>query len=177
IVITGIDTCAYVYNEAYYHACCIKCLLKVAETYLVIPTCLVISNIWCEERHLICGGGYADICKGHINHSDVCLKVLRLFTNGDTKPREDVRKEFCCEVLVWRNLNHPNVLSFIGINEDLFYLSFCLISPWMNDSNLISFLAKHPEHNRMQCIVEVENGLHYLHSHKPQVIHADIQEV
>ncbi|KAK0188288.1 kinase-like domain-containing protein [Armillaria mellea] len=170
-----IDTRAYVYNEAYYRARCIKCLLKVAETYLVIPTCLVISNIRCDARHPICGGGYADIYKGRINHSDVCLKVLRIFADGDTKPREDVKKEFCREVLVWRNLNHPNVVPFIGINDDLFYPSFCLISPWMNDGNLISFLAKNPGHNRVQCIKEVANGLHYLHSHEPQVIHADIR--
>ncbi|KAK0215153.1 kinase-like domain-containing protein, partial [Armillaria fumosa] len=111
------------------------------------------------------------------NNSDVCLKVLRIFADGDIKPREDVKKEFCREVLVWRNLNHGNAVPFIGINDDLFNPSFCLISPWMNGGNVISFLAKHPEHNRMQCIKEVANGLHYLHSHEPQVIHADIRGV
>ncbi|KAK0431865.1 kinase-like domain-containing protein [Armillaria borealis] len=106
---------------------------------------------------------------------DVCLKVLRIFTNGEMKPRGDIRKDFCREVLVWRNLEHPNVLRFIGVNDDLFYPSFCLISPWMKNGNIISFLSQNPGHDRMQCIREVANGLHYLHSHDPPVVHADIR--
>ncbi|KAK0437589.1 kinase-like domain-containing protein [Desarmillaria tabescens] len=45
----------------------------------------------------------------------------------------------------------------------------------MKNGNIISFLSQHPEHNRIQCIIEVANGLDYLHSHKPPVIHADIR--
>ncbi|KAK0439972.1 kinase-like domain-containing protein [Desarmillaria tabescens] len=113
-----------------------------------------------------------------MNNIDVCLKVLRIFTDDETKSRGDIRKDFCREALVWRNLQHPNVLCVIGINEDLFHPSFCLISPWMKNGNIISFLSQHPEHNQCQYdeqIIEVANGLDYLHSHKPPVIHADIR--
>ncbi|PBK87161.1 kinase-like protein, partial [Armillaria gallica] len=172
-----IDTRAYVYNKAYYRARCIKCLLKVAEMYLVVPTCLVISNIRCDSKYPIAGGGYADIYQGRMKGIDVCLKVLRIFTNGEMKPRGDIRKKFCSEVLVWRNLEHPNVLRFVGVNEDLFYPSFCLISPWVKNGDIISFLSHNPGHDRLQCIREVANGLHYLHSHDPPVVHADIRGV
>ncbi|PBK64321.1 kinase-like protein, partial [Armillaria solidipes] len=116
-----------------------------------------------------------DIYQGRMKGIDICLKVLRIFTNGEMKPRGDIRKKFCSEVLVWRNLEHPNVLRFVGVNEDLFYPSFCLISPWMKNGDIISFLSQNPGHDRMQCIREVANGLHYLHSHDPPVIHADIR--
>ncbi|KAK0188292.1 kinase-like domain-containing protein [Armillaria mellea] len=172
---TEIDTRAYVYNEAYYRARCIKCLLKVAERYLVVPTRLVISNIRCDFKRIVNGGAYADIYRGRMRGIDVCLKVLRIFTNGEMKPRGDIRKEFGREALVWRNLQHPNVLRFIGVNDDLFYPSFCLISPWMKNGDIISFLRQNPGHDRMQCIKEVASGLHYLHSHEPPVIHADIR--
>ncbi|KAK0471234.1 kinase-like domain-containing protein [Armillaria novae-zelandiae] len=170
-----IDTRAYVYNEADYRARCIKCLLKVAETYLVVPTSLVVSNIRRDSKHYVNGGAYADIYRGRMRGIDVCLKVLRLFSHGETRRRGDIRKEFCREALVWRNLQHPNVLRFIGVNEDFFYPSFCLISPWMKNGDILSFLRQNPRHNRMQCIREVANGLHYLHSHDPPVVHADIR--
>ncbi|KAK0224513.1 kinase-like domain-containing protein, partial [Armillaria nabsnona] len=170
-----IDTRASVCDKVYYRSRCIKCLLKVAETYLVVPTCLVISNIRRNSRYPITGGGYADIYQGRMKGIDVCLKVLRIFTNGEMKPRGDIRKEFCREALVWRNLQHPNVLRFIGVNDDLFYPSFCLISPWMKNGNIISFLLQNPGHDRVQCIREVANGLHYLHSYDPPVVHADIR--
>ncbi|KAK0468944.1 kinase-like domain-containing protein, partial [Armillaria novae-zelandiae] len=116
-----------------------------------------------------------DIYRGRMRGMDVCLKVLRLFSHGETRRRGDIRKEFCREALVWRNLQHPNVLRFIGVNEDFFYPSFCLISPWMKNGDILSFLRQNPRHNRMQCIREVANGLHYLHSHDPPVVHADIR--
>ncbi|KAK0475676.1 kinase-like domain-containing protein, partial [Armillaria luteobubalina] len=169
-----IDTRSYVYNEADYRARCIKCLLKVAETYLVVPTSLMISNVRQNPRYPINGGAYADIYRGRMRGIDICLKVLRIFSHGEMKPRGDIRK-FCREVLVWRNLRHPNVLPFIGVNDDVFYPGFCLISPWMKNGDIISFLRQNPGHNRIQCIREVANGLHYLHSHDPPVVHADIR--
>ncbi|KAK0196353.1 hypothetical protein F5146DRAFT_919457, partial [Armillaria mellea] len=39
-------------------------------------------------------------------------------------------KEFCREVLVWRNVKLPNVLPFLGFNEWLLAPSFCWLLPW-----------------------------------------------
>ena len=52
------------------------------------------------------------------------------------------------EALVWKQLDHPNVLPFLGVNEKLFAPSFCLISPWHSHGNLMVYLEKHPGHDR-----------------------------
>ncbi|PBL04527.1 kinase-like protein, partial [Armillaria gallica] len=82
---------------------------------------------------------------------------------------------FCREALIWRNLKHLNVLPFLGVSMELFVLSFCLISPWMENGNIMSFLATNPGHDRLVSIKEVASRMEYLHSLDPPIVHADIR--
>ncbi|KAJ3965549.1 hypothetical protein EV361DRAFT_810511, partial [Lentinula raphanica] len=43
------------------------------------------------------------------------------------------------EVLLWRQLKHPNILPFFGINTELFTPSYCIISPWMSNGDMMSY--------------------------------------
>ena len=54
-------------------------------------------------------------------------------------------KLFCREALVWRQLRHLNVLSFIGIDRDTFESTacICMMSPWMARGTIIEY-AKSP---------------------------------
>ena len=61
-------------------------------------------------------------------------------------------QQFCREALVWKQLNHPNVLPFLGINMELFTPRFCLVSPWMSNGSLLDYLKKNPEHNRVKAV-------------------------
>lgn len=56
-------------------------------------------------------------------------------------------QSFCNEALVWRQLKHPNILPFLGVNTELFEPSFCLISPWMSNKDIVTFLKRNPTHN------------------------------
>ncbi len=101
----------------------------------------------------------------------ICIKVLRMFIDNGIEEREKIIKvksshvahsinidihtymqNFCHEALVWRNLNHPSILPFLGVNKQLFAPSFCLISPWMQYGNIMSFLTDHPEHDRLIAV-------------------------
>ncbi|KAF8987026.1 kinase-like protein, partial [Hymenopellis radicata] len=87
-----------------------------------------------------------------------------------------VIQTFCEEALVWKQLHHPSVLPFLGVSQDLFHPSFCLISPWMANGNIMTFLSNNPTHDRLQCILEVAEGLKYLHhAVHPPIVHADIR--
>ncbi|KAK0468757.1 kinase-like domain-containing protein, partial [Armillaria novae-zelandiae] len=84
-------------------------------------------------------------------------------------------KKFCREALVWRNVKHPNVLPFLGVNKELFAPSLCLICPWMDNGNIMSFLCHHPHFDRLKSITDVAHGMAYLHSLEPPIVHADIR--
>ncbi|KAK0503773.1 kinase-like domain-containing protein, partial [Armillaria luteobubalina] len=83
-------------------------------------------------------------------------------------------QEFCWEALVWRQLHHPNILPFLGVSEDLFALCFSLISSWMVNGNIISYLEAHPDHDCLALLGQIAEGMRYLHEHDPPIVHADI---
>ncbi|KAJ3718532.1 kinase-like domain-containing protein [Lentinula raphanica] len=110
-----------------------------------------------------------------MNGQAVCLKVLRLVTEQDEEARTVVRKRFCREALVWRQLKHPHILPLLGVNLELFLPSFCLISPWMENKDIITFLRQNPKHNIFRALLDIAAGMCYLHSRDPPIVHGDIR--
>ncbi|KIK59390.1 hypothetical protein GYMLUDRAFT_44736 [Collybiopsis luxurians FD-317 M1] len=157
-----------------YRRRCLKALRLLAKTFGVLPNSFYVEEAVRVGRHAVSGGGFADIWRGRFNNGDVCLKVLRIFTS-DGDVGKWVLKEFCEEALVWKQLDHPNVLPFIGVNREIFYPSYCFVSPWMQNGNIMSYLEEHPEQDRLPWISQVANGLQYLHGLDPPIIHGDIR--
>ncbi|KAK0464740.1 kinase-like domain-containing protein [Desarmillaria tabescens] len=138
-----------------------------------MPSSFFSRNATREGTNPVCGGGFADIWKGRLHDTQVCLKVLRIFV--PEQARTKILRDFCKEALVWRQLRHPNILPFLGVNEDLFTPSYCLISPWMVNGNIMSYLEAHPDHNRLTTLIQVAEGMKYLHNLDPPVVHSDIR--
>ncbi|KAJ3873643.1 kinase-like domain-containing protein [Lentinula edodes] len=157
-----------------YRRKCLKALRYLAKTFCVLPNSFSVNDVIRIGTHAVSGGGFADIWLGRLNNMNVCLKVLRIFTSNG-KVSQQVLKEFCEEALVWKQLDHPNVLPFIGVNEILFSPSYCFISPWMKNGNIMTYLENHPEQNRLLWISQVADGLQYLHGLDPPIIHGDIR--
>ncbi|KAK0447528.1 kinase-like domain-containing protein, partial [Armillaria borealis] len=78
------------------------------------------------------------------------------------------------EALVWRQLRHENILPFLRVNSSYFEPRHCLISPWMKNGNIIQYLEKNKDHDRLKSIREVASAMDFLHSLDPQVVHGDI---
>jgi serine/threonine protein kinase len=49
----------------------------------------------------------------------------------------------CREALLWRQLNHPHILSFLGVDAETFSSrnALCLISPWMEQGTLKQYIT------------------------------------
>jgi serine/threonine protein kinase len=101
----------------------------------------------------VAAGAFSDIWRGSVEDQCVSVKVMRVFRDSDVKAALKVRmscsresgwsqstviQEFGREALIWRQLYHPNLLPFFG----LYYLDsrLCLVSPWMENGNLVDFL-------------------------------------
>ncbi|KAK0222061.1 kinase-like domain-containing protein [Armillaria fumosa] len=158
-----------------YRRVCLKCLRALSKARNLMPASLTLSSrdVSKEGTNPITGGGFADIWKGHLHGRQVCLKVLRIHTS--VNERAKLIQDFCREALVWRQLRHPNILPFLGVSDDLFAPGFCLISPWMVNGNIISYLEAHPNHNRLTSLIQIAEGMRYLHEHDPPIVHADIR--
>ncbi|KAJ7852569.1 kinase-like domain-containing protein, partial [Mycena leptocephala] len=151
---------------------------KIARSKEILPPRIFIHALKRQGRNAVAGGGYADIWKGTVENKTVCLKVLRVFLSG--LDRQKLFKavdsqSFAKEVLIWRQLRHPNILFLLGINLEEFSPSFCLISPWLAQGTILEFLQTNPNHDRIRSVVEVCKGLKYLHEISPVVVHGDIR--
>ncbi|KAK1236024.1 Rho guanine nucleotide exchange factor [Marasmius sp. AFHP31] len=143
------------------------------------PKCLVIRDVEKQGEHPVGGGGFGDVYKGTINHAGstqtVCLKVVKIYLTSDVR-RSLV--DYLREAIVWKQLDHPNILPFFGI----YYLDntrqrICLVSPWMERGNLVEYLKGTPRESvdHLSLVLDVASGLSHLHVKK--IVHADLKGV
>jgi len=73
---------------------------------------------------------------------------------------------------VWARLRHPHILPLVGIctlTDDMTYM----ISPWMHHGDIQSYLKRHPDVDRLSLLVQVGEGLEYLHT--KSIVHGDVR--
>ncbi|KAE9406195.1 hypothetical protein BT96DRAFT_811348, partial [Gymnopus androsaceus JB14] len=118
----------------------------------LLPSSLYLWDLRKEADYPVCGGGYADIWRGQMASGDpACLKVLRFFTATEPS-RSELFKEVSQEVLVWSQLDHPNVLPFLGVNTELFPQNYCLVSPWCRDGSVMNYLSMHSDADKREIV-------------------------
>ncbi|KAK1230419.1 Protein kinase of the Mitotic Exit Network [Marasmius sp. AFHP31] len=152
-----------------------KVMLRLSKKSGMYPKCLKINNIERLGSYPVAGGGFGDVWKGKIANEIVGLKVVKVYLVSDV---QSLLKEYMREAIVWQQLRHPNLLPFVG----MYYLGegqgqLCLVSPWMEQGNLVTFLKNAPSErvDRMQLAYDVASGLAHLHGMK--IVHGDMKGV
>ncbi|KAH7925413.1 kinase-like protein [Leucogyrophana mollusca] len=93
-------------------------------------------------------------------------------TSSDLKSQQT----YCKEAVLWRQLSNPHVLPFLGVHhcpEKPLYVG--LVSPWMDNGNVLQYLEKNPQADRKPLLLDVARGIHYLHSFEPPIVHGDLK--
>ncbi|KAF8131852.1 WD40-repeat-containing domain protein, partial [Boletus edulis] len=132
------------------------------------------------EDQYAAGGGFGDVYRCWCYYGspkEVAVKAFRFAfaINGDANNKS--AKMFRRELGIWRRLNHPNVVPFLGIAYGFGMRgAMSLVSLWMQNGSLQHFLEKHGDNlsvePRLQFLLDTANGLHYLHS--LPIIHGDL---
>jgi serine/threonine protein kinase len=118
------------------------------------------------------GGGFADVWEGSYRCQKVAIKVPRLYLSTDpakakkvsllyqilNRQRFNIHQRFCKEAIVWSHISHPNVLPLIGVATSPF--KFCMVSPWMENGDVISYLKSDSPVNSIR-IVSSRHFVHY----------------
>ncbi|EUC62630.1 tyrosine kinase catalytic domain protein [Rhizoctonia solani AG-3 Rhs1AP] len=115
-------------------------------------------------------GGFGEVYRGVLrNGTKVSIKILKMMsTNGD---ENKLFKHAAHELYIWSKCKHPNILELIGMAK--FRNQITMVSPWMENGNLQSFLPQHSELDRCKMCVQISDSISYLHSQG--VVHGDIK--
>ncbi|KAJ7490138.1 kinase-like domain-containing protein [Mycena galericulata] len=148
-----------------------RIIRKLSEASDSLPSSLFITGVTGREDHPTFAGGFGDIYRANIGSKTVALKHMRHFLQASDL--RDIRLKLCREALVWKDLHHPNILTFIGIDRESFPTSLCMVSPWMEHGTVLNYLKDHGRENVGKLLFEVAQGLQYLHSHN--VVHGDLR--
>jgi serine/threonine protein kinase len=58
-------------------------------------------------------------------------------------------QSFRSEVVTWKCLRHPHIVPFLGVSN---IFPVCLVSEWMPEGTLLSFLKRHPNEQRPRYV-------------------------
>jgi len=53
---------------------------------------------------------------------------------------------------MWKALDHPNVVSLLGVPKDRSRLTFAMVSEWMVNGNINEFVKAHRDANRFKLV-------------------------
>lgn len=77
---------------------------------------------------------------------------------------------------ILRRLGHPNIADFLGIAFKQ-ELRPCIIIKYYKNGTTPKYLETHPDVDRLALIKDIANGLSYLHTLQPPIVHGDLKGV
>ncbi|KAG8948081.1 hypothetical protein FRC03_000845 [Tulasnella sp. 419] len=154
------------------------------EEYLLKPNIQVIdlTGFWLKLGDQPAAlGGNSDIYKAQLTsglhpHKEqlVAVKVLRVTrSHHDSSSRDRLERRLIREIRVWCTLDHPRIVPFLGYGVD--GEVHCLIAPWYSYGNVLKYIRENPNKDKSLLVLESIDGLVYLHSHEPPVVHGDLK--
>ncbi|KAF8142446.1 kinase-like domain-containing protein, partial [Mycena galopus ATCC 62051] len=151
-----------------------RLLGKLCEKCYKLPSPLIIYGVTQRDEHVSFPGGFGDVHRAMYQGRPVALKHMRMFQDTD---QGDIRRRFCREALVWQRLRHLYIVPLIGIDTENFPPSLCLVSPWMKNGTVNTYLKGRDGDSRQRTvnrlIREIVQGLAFLHDEG--VVHGDLR--
>ncbi|KIL61940.1 hypothetical protein M378DRAFT_81868 [Amanita muscaria Koide BX008] len=131
-------------------------------------------------------GGFGYVYKGRwveeaVNavRAPIVVKVMNLASPPmDERQKKRQSKQIKRELELWSKISHQNILPLLGIayiNPDDNIPAF--ISTWMDNGNARQFRRRYPNFPPLLILHDVIQGLHYLHTFNPEIVHGDIKAV
>jgi len=142
----------------------------------LFPTSFMVPNLSCHYSACLDYGTIHDLYSGTHNGYKVAVKTVRIERQSD---HHQVQLDFWHEVLMWRQLHHPNIVSIEGIERASFPPTSMggLVLPWMKNGNILKYMnTLLPEPSPTQLhkwMVEIADGLQYLHSEN--IVHGNLR--
>lgn len=140
-----------------------------------LPSRFYVKDVIRVGKDPVAGGGFADVWRGEWDKKPVALKVLRVFGTTGERQWKLMKQELCKEAYIWKAISHPSIMPFFGLCTTEFGPRVALVSPWMENGDLRSYLIRNSDVDRKSILHGIACGLAYMHSPRVQVVHGDIR--
>lgn len=148
-------------------------LSKLAKSAQVFPACYELGGVVYSLNHPVNEGGYGCIYKGTYRGKDICIKAVRMYERQSSTLVRRIQAQ-AKEFILWAQLSHQNILPFYGVfQSEEIKPRICIVSPWMSNGDLGSYLAASPGTPQIPLMGDVVAGLRYLHESK--IVHGDLK--
>ncbi|KAG9028819.1 hypothetical protein FRB95_006046 [Tulasnella sp. JGI-2019a] len=131
------------------------------------------SQLEIDMDSLLGRGGFGVVRCARFDGQLVAVKILRSDESRDIR----VAKALVREMKIWSTLSHQNVLRLIGFHLSRTLDRAIIVCPLAPNGSLQDYIGreKPSDHSRLLLALDTLNGLVYLHSLNPPVIHGDIK--
>nr|CCA23126.1 protein kinase putative [Albugo laibachii Nc14] len=121
-------------------------------------------------------GAFGEVWLGQLEDRHVAIKRLLPERSHICSNLE----EFAAEIRLMCNLNHPNIVTMIGISWDIRFSNLCVLTEFMDHGDLDVVIEKYGdelkwEKKKLQIALDIAEGMLYLHSQQPVIIHRDMK--
>ncbi|TCD63727.1 hypothetical protein EIP91_005012 [Steccherinum ochraceum] len=144
----------------------LRLLLRCVRSAQDLPQDCYDDDVLAKSFRPEAGGGFGDVYKGSLRGEIVALKV----------PEVEQTAALRREVLLWRQLSHPNIQQFRGVCRNLFAPRLGIISDWAQHGTLIDAAVTMPiaflNEYRPRWVNDIVAGLQYLHDRG--IVHGDL---
>lgn len=124
-------------------------------------------------RHPFVHGGFSAIHQGMLRNGQPvavkCIEVSGLWGAWNHQPKS--LKHTAHEMYAWSKCDHPGILNVLGFARVGNHI--LIISPWMQEGSITSYIARYPLCNRLQLCTQLAAAVEYLHS--KGIVHGDIK--
>ncbi|OQR81751.1 kinase [Thraustotheca clavata] len=121
-------------------------------------------------------GAFGEVWLGQFKGRYVAIKQILEERKTDKKEIEC----FVAEIKLMLNLKHPNILDFLGFSWNPRDGNLCFLTAYMKNGDLFYHLQKRKATltwptEKVQIALDIAQGLVYLHSLTPKIIHRDLK--
>ncbi|CAL1703188.1 unnamed protein product [Somion occarium] len=170
------DACQCGATRPRYDEC--RRVLRSCQQSRTLPTNFYLHGVMRLEGDPLTDGGFSDVYMGIYGNRMVALKQIR-FLNYDADA-ERIDKRIRREAILWKQLQHPYILPFLGIDLETSSSNPPkprLVSPWMKEGNIrkaaYSLKCSGRHYPVDDWLLQVAKGLKYLHD--MGMIHGDLR--
>ena len=129
-----------------------------------------------ELLEVIGKGTFGEVYKGIWRKEFIAVKFLK----EDMQNSSENTKSFIDECNLLKNLRHPQILLFMGASTKT--KNLCIVTEFCENGNLFDLLHIHRTialnwEDKRRIALEIAQGINYLHSFKPPILHRDLKSM